>query len=345
MRAGWFDKGEFKQVLGGRFFGWVWVVPVSMVLGSDIGIWRRALRVVVSLGALGCTILIVGWMLQFLYGDFGFTQMCPIALIFYHYFSKQTRRILLLGAFITISLSILASSRNLIFAQGLLILFASYIQFFRRDIWRLRTRVYLFCAFSIAFIVIAYVTSIDRIPFVGDTINTGVNKFKGEFMVNSRRIGEDNSLFAQFNKDVHGLDLVIGRGCRGGYVFKVGTRDGPFRGYQRKYYERNYIECGYYQIILHGGVVMIVLILALTIPAIYLGMFRSRNWFTRGCAFIVLGRLLEMVPFGLPVANVRYVLFWMAIGACLTWKIRAMSDADIVKIFAARSAIGAGNER
>lgn len=340
VRVDWFDEGEIKQALGGIFFGWAWVVPVSMVLGSDIGIWKRALRVVVSMGALGCIIIIVGWTLLFLHGDFGFTRICPIALLFWHYLSKQMKQIVLPAALIGFFLSVLSATRTEVFGVGLLILFASYIQFFRRDIWRLITRVCLIFLFSMAFVMIVYIASVGSVPFAGDTINAGIARFKDKLYKNSRINYKGDWLYTEFLRDVRGLDLVLGRGCRGTYIIYRKTADTP-----RSLRVRKHIECGYFQVILHGGVVMLILMLALSIPAIYLGIFRSRNWFTRGCAFIVLGRLLEMLPFAPPIANVQYVLFWMAIGACLTWKIRAMSDADIVKMFSTRCVLGAGNER
>jgi hypothetical protein len=330
---------------GGQTFAWAWVVPVSMVLGSDIGIWRRALRTVVSIGAIGCIILIAGWALISLHGDFALTRACPIVLLFWHYLSKQTRRIALFGAFVTVFLSVLSATRNEVFSGGLLILFAIYIQFFRYHPWRLITRVFIMFMLSMVFVIGAYIASVDSVPFVGYTINAGITQFKEKLFKDTRRTDDSDSLYKQFFQSVGGRDLVIGRGCMGRYNFKYATPDGPFRGYQGTYRERWNVECGYLQIILNGGVIMLVLILSLAIPAIYLGMFRSKNWFTRGCSFIVLGRLLEMVPFGLPIADVQYVLFWMAIGACLTWKIRAMSDADIIGIFTYEYALGMEEER
>jgi hypothetical protein len=340
VRADWFNKWELQQILGNYYFGWAWVVPVSMVFGSNIGMWRQALMVVAWLGALGCIILIVGWVLVSLHGDFGFTRACPIALLFWHYFPKRTKRIVLLAALISLFLSVLAATRNEVFGTGIMILFASYIQFFRRQVWRLRTRACLIFVFSMLFVMIAYAASVDRVPFAGDTINAGIGRFKDKLYKNSRTNYEGDLVYTEFLQEVRDRDFVIGRGCRGTYAAEGGTLDSSMQVRQR-----SYIECGYFQVILHGGVVMLILMLSLAIPAIYLGMFRSRNWFTRACAFIILGRLLEMVPFGLPIANVQYVLFWMAIGSCLTWKIRAMSDADIVKILASRCAIGVREKR
>jgi len=115
--------------------------------------------------------------------------------------------------------------------------------------------------------------------------------------------------------------MILGRGCMGTYR--------GFRGGEIGWKDRRNIECGYFQIILKGGIVMLILILALAVPAVWLGLTHSRNWFTRGCAIIVLIRLVEMVPYGLPVADLRYVLFWLAVGGCLAPGLRSMSEDDI----------------
>jgi hypothetical protein len=345
VRFDWFSIWEIKQALGKSNFAWAWIMPVGMVLGSDVGIWKRALRVTVTAGVMGCILLVVGWTLLSLRGDFGLTRVCPLALVFWHYLSKRTKRIVLLGSLITLLLSLLAATRNEVFGAGLLFLFASYIQFFRREVWRLRTRVYVMIGYSIALIMIFWVASVEHVPLVGDTINAGIDRFKGKLFDNTRAGEEGDSLYAMFRRDLTGLDFVVGRGCVGRYKVKHAPSDRSSGGYQDESRERRYIECGYLQIILHGGIVMLALILALAVPAIYLGMFRTRNWFTRGCAFIVLGRLLEMIPFGLPAANMRYVLFWMAIGACLSWRIRAMSETEILGSFAPAYAFDKRNRR
>jgi hypothetical protein len=72
-----------------------------------------------------------------------------------------------------------------------------------------------------------------------------------------------------------------------------------------------------------------VLFLGLALPAVWLGLFHSRNWLVKGFAFIVLAWLVEMAPFGLPAAFPRYVLFWFAVGVCLNGNLRNLRDSEI----------------
>ncbi len=331
LRMNWLDwSTTVRLAWAGPFFAWAWMVPLSMVLGSDVGMWRRTLSAVVHLSTLGCALFIGGWLLLSLPATFRFAEACQIALLFWHYLPKQARRIVLLGSFINVFMSLLGAARNEVVASGLLICFASLIQFTRYHVSRPKVRIRLILAFAVVAGLIGYVASVDRVPLVGDYVNSGITAFKGKMFTNTRG-GEEGAFFPNFFADMKGKDYVLGRGCMGMYRVEAGSFDMGFWSAGRQY-----IECGYLQIILNGGLIMLILILALAVPAIYLGLFQSRNWFTRGCAFIVLVRLLEMVPFGLPCADVRYVLFWMAVGACLTWRLRALSEADITWALASR---------
>jgi len=322
VRVDWRDFWwQVRPAWAGQYFAWAWVVPASMVLGADMRIWRQAFKASVAVSGLGCFVLVCGWVMISLRGDFSFTQVSPVLLLFYHYFTIRWRRIILLGTLISLLLSILAATRNEVLSTGLLMLGAGYIQFQRHQLWRTRTRVCIFGLFALALGAVLYVASVDHVPLVGDTINSGIDRFKDKLMKNTRSTVEGESLYSEFFSDVQGLDLVIGRGCMGIYRTNLGSLDSGV-------YEmgRRHIECGYLQVILHGGLVALVLILTLAVPAIYLGLFRSRNWFAQGCALLVITRLCEMVPFGLPSADVRYMLFWMAIGACLAYDIRMLSE-------------------
>ncbi len=137
------------------------------------------------------------------------------------------------------------------------------------------------------------------------------------------------NLYQEFFDDMSPGDLLVGRGVLGEYRGHVGS-------YSRKSINRRAIECGYLQIILNGGLVMLTLILALSFLAIWLGIGHSRNRFTMACAFIIITRLFAMVPFGLPEANIPYILFWMAIGACLSRPLRMASNEDIAAMIPPR---------
>jgi hypothetical protein len=311
------------QIWGIRIYAWAWVVPVCMLLGVSLSSWIRVLRLVVTATMLGVPL----WMLMRLLGkntDLGLTSAAPLALVFGNYLPKISKLVLWLGAFACMYLYVLSSERNLLIGNGLLILMSLYIFALLPGHTRsLRILIVISAALLLA-VLVYYVWVSDNIVGVNERAQVRIAEFKETLFENSR-YGENHSLYRDFLTDVRGLDFLIGRGCQGTYLGFIGNEMGW------KY--RREIECGYFHIILKGGIVLLALILTLAVPAVYLGLIYSRNWFTRGCAIIVLVRLIEMAPFGLPSADPRYVIFWLAVGACLSPQLRGMSEYDMACSF------------
>lgn len=97
--------------------------------------------------------------------------------------------------------------------------------------------------------------------------------------------------------------------------------------------DRYMIEGGYLNMILKGGIVNVVLFAMVALPALFIGFFRSRNFFTKASAWFVLLWLIDMFPWGMPALNVGYVLFWMSISVCYTASIRNKTDEEIAELF------------
>lgn len=304
----------WRNAFGGIYFAGVWLIPLGMLLGGRHNVWPILLNVITQQAKVGVTILIVASIFLHLYSDLNFVWGCPYALLFWHYLPKRWRKYVLIGAIIALLFAIRSATRNMVFGIGLLMLFAAYIQFFRNTKSRMHTRVIIVGLFTGVFLLVNYVSNTDHVPLVGSYVNERIAEFKEKSMVNTRVSGSHN-LYSAFLDDVTGIDFVIGRGCMGEYYFSgVG-------GY------RSVIECGYFFVILKGGIIMLILMLALALPAIYQGLMHSNNWFTRGSALVIIGRLLEMFPFGVPATTPSYLLFWMAIGCCLSSQLRALPDS------------------
>ena len=133
-------------------------------------------------------------------------------------------------------------------------------------------------------------------------------------------------------------DLLFGRGA-------LGTTYSPrFITLQELYNEnenvfrfpyghRLEVESGYLQIILKTGLLGLIPLVIIGLRAMFLGFYRTKNNLTIICAFIVLERLILMYPFGLPAYSIDYILFWLCIGACLSKKIRSLSNTSIYLLF------------
>lgn len=319
------DSLVIRDMWGISIFAWALLVPIIAVIGSDLHSWRIIIKQLFMFGWWG----VLAFILTFIYfespHDLNFAYGCLIILLFSSFLSFHNNRfyrpIILCGCIATLLTSILISSRSIVIEKSLFIFFAGLIYFFQKQKYRLRRRsIILLVAGGVLFLV-NYVGTVDEILFLPSSVNEQINAFKEELPKNSR-ISEKHNIYLEFFDDVKGMDLLIGRGVMGEYYGYVGSKF-------REGGERKAIECGYFQIMLKGGIIMLVLIVFLSISAMWLAFFRSRNLFSKACAFIVLVRLIAMVPYGLPNANIDYVIFWMAIGACLSINIRFATDADI----------------
>jgi hypothetical protein len=127
-----------------------------------------------------------------------------------------------------------------------------------------------------------------------------------------------------FYDDLNEKDWFIGKGINGEYYCPDIEVD------QLTDY-RDYIETGYLQIILKGGLVRLGLFLLIALPAIILGLFFSRNILSKGSAIWIIIAILSLYPATVESFNLQYLLVWISIGICYTKNIRIMSDTEIVK--------------
>ena len=316
-----FELKAIRDNLGIRYAGWAWFVPVVMLLSMEPKFFQQLLKNILKHGILGLTILAVAWLPPLrLHSSFSLLWGCSALLIFWHHLSKGVRRIALTGAFVQVYFAVLSSGRTEILGHGFLILAASYIGMTRKYRFRGRRRLGIISGFLILFGLIYYVATHESLFFLGKNTEMRINIFKEEIFEDSRTgsQGKGANLYLDFLDDMDTWELFFGRGSLG--VYRSIASGGKFR---------SELECGYFQVILKGGGMMLFLMLMLAIPAVLKGFFTSRNWMVKGFAFIVLGWLIEMIPFGLPAAFPRYVLFWLSIGVCLNSQLLKMTDEEI----------------
>jgi len=132
--------------------------------------------------------------------------------------------------------------------------------------------------------------------------------------------------------DMSNTDWVIGKGISGEYYCpNIDVND--ITGY------RSVIETGYLEILLKGGAVSLVLYLLIGIPAIFLGLFASKNILTKACGMWVLLSTIYIYPIVVTSFDVRYLIYWIAIGICYSDKIRKLPDNALVEFFQKKDAI------
>jgi hypothetical protein len=154
-------------------------------------------------------------------------------------------------------------------------------------------------------------------------IKGNISKFETDNFENSRNKYVYPDFFADMNTN---KDWIFGRGINGSYYSFI------FEGHMHNLDENNSlelkkgyrteIESGYLFTILKIGILGLALKLILAFSAIYLGLFKSNNFFVKSCALIVLEWLVFMYPMGLSQFSMGYILFWLCIGACLSKETR-----------------------
>ncbi len=135
------------------------------------------------------------------------------------------------------------------------------------------------------------------------------------------RSGVEDWMFA----DMSSADWVIGKGIKGKYYCPIveNVNDAEGAGF------RDNIETGYLQIILKGGILSLALLLLTFIPAVYKGLFKSKNVLSKAAAMWVLLWIVYLYPSGGIVFTMNYVAVWIAVGICYSQKIRNLPDSTI----------------
>ncbi|HUZ58548.1 MAG TPA: hypothetical protein VMU83_07190 [Hanamia sp.] len=128
-----------------------------------------------------------------------------------------------------------------------------------------------------------------------------------------------------FYNDFKTKDWVIGRGINGQY-FCPGIEEDQLTNY------RSYIETGYLNIILKGGIISLVLYLLIAIPALILGFFYSKNILSKASAIWISIAIISLYPTTVDSFSFQYLLVWISIGICYSRKLRYLPD-DSIKDF------------
>lgn len=122
-----------------------------------------------------------------------------------------------------------------------------------------------------------------------------------------------NMLIADLNN--HPWAWLIGKGSNGSYLVKAGPR--------------GTIEWGYWYLILKGGVIYLFLYVYLLLKTVYIGFFKSKNTLTKAMAILCLMCAYSLIPFGLPIVSLDFVLVWHYVRIINTSRIREMTDSEI----------------
>lgn len=157
------------------------------------------------------------------------------------------------------------------------------------------------------------------ISAIGVSNNKIEYAFEETFPILANRIDSDTRSGTEedFYKDMRNTtDWVFGRGMNGTYKSpSVASID---------QLNRVGIETGYLNIILHGGLLMLIPYMILLLYASYKGFFHSNSLFLKACSFYVFMHVLMLYPEGTPKLTLEYFILFIFIRMCVSEKWRLL---------------------
>lgn len=129
-----------------------------------------------------------------------------------------------------------------------------------------------------------------------------------------------------FYKDMNTTDWIVGKGIQGEY-YCPGVDFGTYTTH------RGVVETGFLQIILKGGIISLLLLLLILIPAIIKGIFNSQNLLSKAAGIWILLFLIDLYPAVPTNFSMNYLLVWISVGICYSDEIRNMPESDIKEVF------------
>jgi len=243
---------------------------------------------------------------------------CGFILLNGIYLPKKMRIIATLALCIGIAAFVYTARRNGIVSYAGLLLGAIFLNLRNSS----ASKVFQIIPITGIFLVIALLST--------DYLPESFTKKIQERATEDTRTGLFESFFLEM-KDFQ----IFGKGMDGKYYYPTGASSGitPEGNYREAVDYRDVIENGYLQQYLVGGIVYMVLFQLVTLPAIFLGLFKSKNQFCQACAILIILWQVDMPIFGLPRLTMEYILVWIGVGVCFTKSLREKTDDEVADLF------------
>ncbi len=232
-------------------------------------------------------------------------------LLTYIYHSNKRKLLALFVVGMTLLLALIRARRGLLFME-VSYLFFTYV---------------IFCYINRQkrSILLISVLILGLVAFAGVKLYN--QKQKGVLTSISERADQDTRTQVEvcYYDDMQTKDWIIGRGLKGEYFCPAVDKD--FSNY------RSVIETDYLNIILKGGLISLVLLLLITIPAMIKGIFYSENTLSKAAGIWILLWLIDLYPTTVYTFTLNHMLVWICVGICYSKSIRYMPETTIKAIF------------
>jgi hypothetical protein len=302
----------------------VWLMPLSLLFALKKEfwlIWIPKIKLIVIIGcfyALIITLFNISHrsLLEFkMYNSSDFLFIAPFLIIWSRLKNNSTELIIgYIGVGLAIISMFLVNERFAIVYTGLICIFFVIAIFFGK--YRTDVKINMFAS-GFVFILITTIV-LSQVPFFQRYIDTYL--IQGKILEDTR--GGDSLSSAVIN-NMTISEFIFGKGNSGVYIW-------GHRGWPPQPYIRNNVEIGYMQLMLKGGYTLLTAFLALSLYAVYLGIFRSNNRITQYLACIIIARLIIMSTAMPPRIGFEYFMYWLVIGGCLSKAFRSQTDNAIL---------------
>jgi hypothetical protein len=233
---------------------------------------------------------------------------CGFILLTYKYHSNKRNFFAFAVMMLSILFAIYKARRGLSSTLILTVIFAYFLYLFSTK------KKVLIIYLSILFISLGALYSTNIYNINNNKLLNFISQ-RGE--VDTRTVVED-----YFYDDLKKKDWIIGKGINGEY-FCPDIEEDQSTDY------RDYIETGYLQIILKGGLVRLVLFLIISFPAAILGLFFSKNILSKASAIWIIVSIISLYPATVESFNLQYLIVWISIVICYSKSLRIKSDHEI----------------
>jgi len=318
------DYGSIKFMLFDAEFGVLkYFVPLVLLFPMNLVFYKKLFNVIIILGIvfLLYDIIFRGNLLDLNYTNnntkFTFEYFAKILsipagfiILTYGYHPLRRRLFALLIIIVGAGFALMRARRALLFmtVSPLVLSYLLYLYTGKRKI------VILFFSMFIGAFLLIYGIKVYR-----DNRN-------GMFALITERISENTRAGVEYNfyQDMTTRDWIVGKGINGQY-YSPGIDLGSETGY------RGMIETDYLNIILKGGIISLVLLLMIAVPAIIKGLFFSNNLLSKAAALWIVIWCMELYPANVNSFSLNHILVWLSIGICYSKEIRNQSESTVTE--------------
>lgn len=292
-----------------------YLIPLIILIPANVFFAKRIFNLFIILSLLLFFVFLV-FRNDMLYTNLNFSEQAiwtlgtggGFLLLTWRYQNTKIRLLAFLTVLLSLFVATVMARRNIMLTFSNFLIFSIFLVLLNSR-QSIRSKVYL-----LTVIILVTIIAFNIFTNYQDKL---FSRISGHLTENTREI-----IYDAFFKDMTKKDWILGKGFLGEY-YCPGAEEGKDT--------RFIIESGYLQTILKGGVISLILFLSIAIPAVYLGIIKSRNIICRASGTIVLLWLIDMFPWGMPAMNIRYILLWTCIGICYSKEFRGLTDNDVKK--------------